>query len=199
MRPFKICSIVYHTKSMVMNEEKSLLVPEAVIMSKIYLIRDQKVMLDADLAELYEVETRRLNEQVKRNIERFPDDFMFQLTKEEFEHLKSQIATSSWGGRRKLPFAFTEHGVLMLSSVLNSNRAIRVNIQIMRIYTRIRQMMLTHKDILLRQELIEKTLSTHDDKILLIFGYLKQLEQDRQQKQEQQERKRIGFRRDGRE
>jgi len=170
-----------------------------VIMSKIYLIRDQKVMLDADLAELYEVETRRLNEQVKRNIERFPDDFMFQLTKEEFEHLKSQIATSSWGGRRKLPFAFTEHGVLMLSSVLNSNRAIRVNIQIMRIYTRIRQMMLTHKDILLRQELIEKTLSTHDDKILLIFGYLKQLEQDRQQKQEQQERKRIGFRRDGRE
>jgi len=184
---------------MVMNEEKSLLVPEAVIMSKIYLIRDQKVMLDADLAELYEVETRRLNEQVKRNIERFPDDFMFQLTKEEFEHLKSQIATSSWGGRRKLPFAFTEHGVLMLSSVLNSNRAIRVNIQIMRIYTRIRQMMLTHKDILLRQELIEKTLSTHDDKILLIFGYLKQLEQDRQQKQEQQERKRIGFRRDGRE
>jgi len=124
---------------------------------------------------------------------------MFQLTKEEFEHLKSQIATSSWGGRRKLPFAFTEHGVLMLSSVLNSNRAIRVNIQIMRIYTRIRQMMLTHKDILLRQELIEKTLSTHDDKILLIFGYLKQLEQDRQQKQEQQERKRIGFRRDGRE
>ena len=182
-----------------MNEEKSLLVPEAVIMSKIYLIRDQKVMLDADLAELYEVETRRLNEQVKRNIERFPDDFMFQLTKEEFEHLKSQIATSSWGGRRKLPFAFTEHGVLMLSSVLNSNRAIRVNIQIMRIYTRIRQMMLTHKDILLRQELIEKTLSTHDDKILLIFGYLKQLEQDRQQKQEQQERKRIGFRRDGRE
>jgi len=184
---------------MVMNEEKSLLVPEEVIMSKIYLIRDQKVMLDADLAELYEVETRRLNEQVKRNIERFPDDFMFQLTKEEFEHLKSQIATSSWGGRRKLPFAFTEHGVLMLSSVLNSNRAIRVNIQIMRIYTRIRQMMLTHKDILLRQELIEKTLSTHDDKILLIFGYLKQLEQDRQQKQEQQERKRIGFRRDGRE
>ncbi|HOX78638.1 MAG TPA: ORF6N domain-containing protein [Bacteroidales bacterium] len=182
-----------------MNEEKSLLVPEEVIMSKIYLIRDQKVMLDADLAELYEVETRRLNEQVKRNIERFPDDFMFQLTKEEFEHLKSQIATSSWGGRRKLPFAFTEHGVLMLSSVLNSNRAIRVNIQIMRIYTRIRQMMLTHKDILLRQELIEKTLSTHDDKILLIFGYLKQLEQDRQQKQEQQERKRIGFRRDGRE
>jgi hypothetical protein len=182
-----------------MNESNSLLVPEEVIMSKIYLIRDQKVMLDDDLAELYEVETRRLNEQVKRNIERFPDDFMFQLTKKEFENLKSQIATSSWGGRRKLPFAFTEHGVLMLSSVLNSNRAIRVNIQIMRIYSRIRQMLLTHKDILLRQELIEKTLSAHDDKILLIFGYLKQLEQDRQQKQEQQERKRIGFKRDGRE
>src|SRR5665811_240024 len=118
-----------------MSENNIIAIPEEVIMSKIYLIRGQKVMLDSDLAELYGVETRRLNEQVKRNIDRFPEDFMFQLMEPEFENLKSQIATSSWGGRRKLPFAFTEHGVLMLSSVLNSNLAIKVNIQIMRIYT----------------------------------------------------------------
>ncbi len=120
---------------------------------------------------------------------------MFQLTKEEFENLKSQFATSSWGGRRKLPSAFTEPGVLMLSSVLNSDRAIKVNIQIMRIYMRIRQMLLTHKDILLRLEHLEQTLSGHDDKILLIFEYLKQLKQSRHQQEDQANRRRIGFKR----
>ncbi|WP_232456860.1 ORF6N domain-containing protein [Pedobacter psychrophilus] len=98
--------------------------PDEIVMNKIYFIRNQKVMLDDDLSELYGVETKRLNEQVKRNIDRFPEDFMFQLNDEEFNDLKSQIATSSWGGRRKPPFAFTEHGVLMLSSVLNSKLAI---------------------------------------------------------------------------
>jgi hypothetical protein len=93
---------------------KELLLPDEIIMDKIYLIRSQKVMLDHDLAALYGVDTRRLNEQVKRNPDRFPEDFMFQLTSEEFENLKSQFATSGWGGRRKLPKAFTEHGVLML-------------------------------------------------------------------------------------
>jgi len=179
-----------------MVDESKLLVPDELIMNKIYLIRGQKVMLDNDLAELYAVETRRLNEQVKRNIERFPADFMFQLENGEFENLKSQIATSRWGGRRKLPFAFTEHGVLMLSSVLNSERAIKVNIQIMRIYTRIRQMLLLHKDILIRLDQIEHNLANHDDKILLIFEYLRQLEQSRQQKDDQANRKRIGFRQD---
>jgi len=153
-------------------------------------------MLDNDLAELYEVETRRLNEQVQRNIDRFPEDFMFQLTEEEFANLKSQIATSSWGGRRKLPNAFTEHGVLMLSGVLNSYRAIKVNIQIMRIYTKIRHMLLTHKDILLRLEKIEQKLSGHDNKIMLIFEYLKQFEQVKREELEFKERKRIGFKRD---
>ena len=105
-------------------------VTENAVISKIHFIRDQKVMIDEDLAELYEVETRRLNEQVKRNTERFPEDFMFQLTKEEFNNLKSQNATSSWGGRRTPPYVFTEHGVLMLSSVLKSQRAVDVNIQI---------------------------------------------------------------------
>jgi ORF6N domain len=105
----------------------SVMIPDELLMNKIYFIRGQKVMLDRDLAELYGVETRRLNEQVKRNILRFPSDFMFQLTKKELENLMSQSATSSWGGIRKLPLAFTEQGVAMLSSVLNSETAIRVN------------------------------------------------------------------------
>ena len=169
------------------------IIPDEIVMNKIYFIRGQKVMLDNDLAELYEVETRRLNEQVKRNIDRFPEDFMFQLTKEEFENLKSQIATSSWGGRRKLPYAFTEHGVLMLSSVLKSERSIKVNIQIMRIYTKIRHMLLTHKDILLKLEKMEQKLSGHDEKILLIFEYIKQFEETKQKEIEQKSRPRIGF------
>ena len=120
-----------------------------VIQSKIYEIRGQKVMLDRDLAELYQVETRVLNQSVKRNIKRFPSDFMFQLTKEEFDNLMSQFATSSlksqfvissWGGIRKLPFAFTEQGLAMLSGVLNSDVAIEVNISIMRAFVAIRQL-----------------------------------------------------------
>ena len=141
-------------------------------MDKIYVIRHQKVMLDEDLAELYGVETKRLNEQVGRNIDRFPEDFMFKLTEEEFTNLMSHFATSSWGGRRKLPNAFTEHGVLMLSSVLNSRQAIQVNIQIMRIYTRIREMLLTHKDILLLVEQVERKLIKQDQKIEVLFTYL---------------------------
>ncbi len=112
-----------------------------IIQSKIYEIRGQKVMLDRDLAELYQVETRRLNEAVKRNIKRFPSDFMFQLTKEEFEILMSQFAISSWGGVRKLPFAFTEQGLAMLSGILNSDVAIEVNISIMRAFVAVRRLM----------------------------------------------------------
>jgi ORF6N domain len=147
-------------------------IPDEIVMDKIYLIRNQKVMLDEDLAELYGVETRRLNEQVARNMDRFPEDFMFRLDEAEFADLKSQNATSSWGGRRKLPYAFTEHGVLMLSSVLNSKQAIQVNIQIMRIYTRIRELLLTHKDILLLVEKVEKKLIKQDQKIEVLFTYL---------------------------
>jgi hypothetical protein len=145
------------------------------VVSKIYLIRNQKVMLDDDLAELYQVETRRLNEQVKRNMDRFPEDFMFQLTEVEWQNLKSQNATSSWGGRRKTPYAFTEHGVLMLSSVLNSNRAIQVNIQIMRIYAKLREMLMTNKDILLKLEKLERRVMNHDQDIKVVFDYLKEL------------------------
>ncbi len=150
-------------------------------------------MLDSDLAELYGVETKRLNEQVKRNIDRFPEDFMFQLTESEFKNLKSQNATSSWGGRRTLPYAFTEHGVLMLSSVLNSDLAIKVNIQIMRVYTKIRKMVATHNDLLLKLEQFETKLADHDNEITLIFEYLKQLEEDKQKGLRQKNRPRIGF------
>lgn len=151
-------------------------------------------MLDEDLAELYQVPTGRLNEQVKRNIARFPADFMFQLTKEEFENLKSQNATSSWGGRRKLPSAFTEHGVLMLSSVLNSERAVGVNIQIMRIYTKMREMLMTNQEILLKLEQLERQTSQNSEDIQMIFTALKELLNP-----PQEPRPRIGFRRPGEE
>ena len=117
------------------------------ISGRIYFIRGQRVMLDRDLAELYGVETRRLKEQVRRNIERFPDDFMFELTKSEFEILRSQFATSSWGGLRYAPMAFTEHGVLMISSVLKNDKAVQVNIKIMRVFIKLRAMLSAHKDL----------------------------------------------------
>jgi len=171
-----------------------MMVADEMIVTKIYLLRGQKVMLDEDLAELYQVPTGRLNEQVKRNIARFPADFMFQLTKEEFENLKSQNATSSWGGRRKLPSAFTEHGVLMLSSVLNSERAVGVNIQIMRIYTKMREMLMTNQEILLKLEQLERQTSQHSEDIQMIFTALKELLNP-----PQEPRPRIGFRRPGEE
>jgi len=154
---------------------KSIALTDETIIGKIYLIREHKVMLDGDLAGLYQVETRRLNEQVKRNVDRFPEDFMFQLTEKEWQGLKSQNATSSWGGRRKRPYVFTEHGVLMLSSVLNSDRAIKVNIQIMRIYSRVRGMILDHKDILLKLERLEGKVSKHDENFKIVFDYLREL------------------------
>jgi hypothetical protein len=161
------------------------------ILNRIYLVRGKKVMLDEDLAELYHVATGRLNEQVKRNIDRFPVDFMFQLTDEEFKNLKSQNATSSWGGRRKLPSAFTEHGVLMLSSVLSSNIAIKVNIQIMRIYTKMREMLMTNQEILLKLEQLESQTLRNTDDIRVVFDQLKQFLIP----VEQAERRWIGFRR----
>jgi hypothetical protein len=170
-------------------------IPDELITIKIFVVRGKKVILDNDLAELYDVETRRLNEQVKRNIDRFPADFMFQLTDEEFENLKSQFATSSWGGRRKLPYAFTEQGVAMLSGVLHSMRAIKVNIQIMRVFTRMRKILETHTAILKKLDDLERKDIEHDKKILLIFEYLKQLEQVKQQELEHKSRKRIGFKR----
>ena len=148
------------------------LVPVEVISSRIYLIRGIKVMLDRDLAELYEVETRVLNQAVKRNIKRFPKDFMFQLTKDEFKILKSQIVTSRWGGVRKLPLAFTEQGIAMLSGILHSDRAIHVNIQIMRVFVKLRQWLIDNKD--LRKELEELKQIT-DERFQIVFETLDQL------------------------
>lgn len=164
------------------------------IVSKIYLIRGNKVMLDKDLAILYQVTTGNLNKSVKRNINRFPEDFMFQLNEEEFKDLMFQngISNPGRGGTRKLPFAFTELGVAMLSGVLNSEIAIQVHIRILRIFTKLREMLLTHKDILLKLEILEKTVSKNSNEIQTIFAALKQLLVTDQQKN----RKRIGFKPD---
>ena len=177
-----------------MNKTNKLsVIPDDRVINKIYLIRNERVMLDSDLAELYCVETRRLNEQVKRNIDRFPEDFMFQLTNDEFENLKSQIAITSWGGRRSLPYAFTEHGVLMLTSVLNSDLAIKVNIQIMRVYAKIRNLLSKHNDLLLKFEQLETRMAHHDNSIMLILDYIKQFEEIRQNLEVQKKRTKIGF------
>jgi hypothetical protein len=177
---------------------KNVMIPDEAIISKIYLIRGQKVMLDSDLAEMYGVETRVLNQAVNRNIDRFPADFMFQLTKAEYENLKSQNVTSSWGGRRKLPNAFTEHGVLMLSSVLNSQTAIQINIRIMRVYAKLREMLLGNQDILLKLEQLDKKIinlgfdvKMHDGEIETIFELIKEIMEEK--KKPNPPRKRIGF------
>ena len=180
-----------------MKEDKAdqLILPDEAIIGKIYLVRGKKVMLDKDLAELYEVKALRLREQVKRNIERFPENFMFRLTVEETEFMVSQNAIPSkqhLGGH--LPYVFTEHGVLMLANVLKSKRAMKMSIRIIEVFVKIREMLFVHKDILLKIEKIEQKLAGHDDKILLIFEYLRQLEQAKQQQEEQTGRKQIGFR-----
>lgn len=175
-------------------ENKKLIVPDEIVISKIYYIRDQKVMLDSDLAELYGIQTKRLNEQVNRNIDRFPEDFMFRLNEEEFQHLRSQFATSRWGGRRALPLVFTEHGVLMLSSVLNSKQAIEVNIQVMRIFTRIRQMLADNTEIRLEVEKIKNKLDNQDKNMEIVFKYLDELLE--KPNQSKPPRKRIGFKPD---
>ncbi len=171
-------------------EKLDLMITDERIVDKIYLIRNQKVMLDRDLAELYGIETKRLKEAVKRNLFRFPDDFMFELTDSEFSILRSQIATSSWGGSRYLPMAFTEHGVLMLSSVLNSKQAISVNIQIMRIFTRIRQMLTDTLSLKLEIQEIREKVQNQDKNIELVFNYLDEL---MTKKENLNPRKQIGF------
>ena len=155
---------------------KELIILDELVMDKIYLIRGQKVMLDRDLAELYDIKPIRLREQVKRNISRFPEKFMFQLNEKEVNTMVSHFAIPSrkhLGGYR--PYAFTEHGVLMLANVLRSERAIQVSIRIIEIFVKIREMLLNNKDILLQLEKMEKKLTGHDDDIALIFEYLKKL------------------------
>ncbi len=172
-----------------MSNETSL-IPDDVVINKIFFIRNQKVMLDRDLAKLYGVETKRLNEQVKRNLTRFPEDFMFQLNEIEFQNLKSQFATSSWGGIRKLPYVFTEHGVLMLSSVLNSEKAIQTNIQIMRIFTKTRQMLADNSDLRIDFEIMKKKIENQGKNIEVVFQYVDEL---MEKKENIPEREKIGY------
>jgi phage regulator Rha-like protein len=152
------------------------IIPVELIENKIYLIRKQKVMLSLHLAELYGVEPRTLVQAVKRNIGRFPEDFMFQLTKDEFDNLKSQIVISSWGGlRRATPYAFTEQGIAMLSSVLKSKRAIDVNILIMRAFVKMRQILSTHKELADKLNKLEDKYEKHDKDIKAIIDAIRQL------------------------
>ena len=153
---------------------------------KIYFIRGKKVMFDKDLAALYDVETRILNRNVLRNLDRFPEDFMFQLDDQEFKNLISQFGTSSWGGARKRPRVFTEHGILMLSSVLHSKRAIQVNIQIVRTFTKLKEYILNHKDL---QRKIEELERKYDSQLKAVFETIKEIEEPLKQKR----KRTIGF------
>ena len=151
-----------------------------VIEEKIFLIRGHKVMFDAHLAKLYEVETKYLTRQVRRNVKRFPLDFMFRLTKEEF--LRCQNVTSKRGGRRYLPYVFTEQGIAMLSTVLNSERAIEINIVIMRAFVKLRQVLATHKELAHRLSELERRMDKKDNEIMALFEAIRKLMQPPPQK-----------------
>lgn len=170
---------------------KTVSVPEETVMNRIFLVRKQKVMIDRDLAELYGVETKRLKEAVKRNLSRFPSDFMFTMNEAEFKNWRSQFAASNLNDRmglRHKPFCFTEQGVTMLSCVLNSPRAIEMNIHIIRVFTKLRETVLTNKDILLKLEKMEKQVSKNADDVSKVFSVLRKLLQ-----QPELPRKRIGY------
>jgi phage regulator Rha-like protein len=174
------------------KQQYLVVIPEEIIINKIYLIRGQKVMIDRDLSELYGIEAKRLKEAVRRNIERFPEDFMFELTFEEFQIWRTQFASSKSDmmGLRYAPFCFTEQGVTMLSCILNSKKAIETNIRIIRVFTKMREMLLTHKDILLKLGQVEKQLGKNSEDIQLIFKALRQFLNP-----PQEPRRKIGYKR----
>jgi hypothetical protein len=166
------------------------LIMERKILNRILVVRQEKVMLDYDLGEMYGVETSQLKRQVKRNKDRFPKDFMFQLTRKEFENLRDQSGTSGWGGTRYLPMAFTEQGIAMLSSILNSKTAIEVNIMIIRVFTKLREFAVTHKEILLQLSKLEKVVKGNSKDIGNIFAVLKELIE---KQSKPSPRRRIGY------
>jgi hypothetical protein len=170
--------------------ETNLAVQTQVIENKIYEIRGQKVMLDFDLAEMYQVETKVLNQTVKRNIERFPTDFMFQLTNQELTNLRSQIVTSSWGGKRYLPYAFTEHGVTMLSSVLKSERAVKISIMIVRAFIAMKEYALNYNELAQKLRQLEQKYDTQFDTINEAINFLIQ---KKEEEYDQKNRRKIGF------
>ena len=176
------------------TKKSEIIIAEEIIISKIYNIRGKQVMLASDLAELYQVGTKVLNQQVKRNIGKFPDRYMFQLTKAEFDRLRSQNVTLKRGQHTKyMPFAFTDHGILMLSSVLNSERAEKVSLLIIDTFVRLREILFIRKDMSYQLEKIQTKLDEHDNQISIIFEYLKELEQTKQEEIDFKKRKRIGF------
>lgn len=162
-----------------MSDKRLPAAPVARIAESIRLIRGQKVLLDADLAALYGVETRRLNEQVRRNRERFPADFIFELSQEEFANLKSQTATSSWGGRRKLPMAFTEHGAIMAATILNSPRAVEVSVYVVRAFVALRELLVGNQELALKlselEARLERKLDSHDQAIAGLINAMREL------------------------
>jgi hypothetical protein len=166
---------------------KEIIIQES-IEQKIFLIRGQKVMIDRDLALLYNVHTKVLLQAVKRNKDRFPIDFMFQLNNKESLNLRSQFVTSSWGGRRYLPYVFTEQGIAMLSSVLKSKKAIQINIAIMRVFVKIRKIISTHKELGIKLYKLERKFEKHDKEIINIFEIISQLIIPKEK-----QKKRIGF------
>jgi phage regulator Rha-like protein len=174
------------------KKKDEITLPDEIVMNKIYFIRGQKVMLDRDLAALYEVDTKRLKEAVRRNINRFPEDFMFEMTEKELQNWRTQIASSNSDkmGLRYMPFCFTEQGVAMLSSVLNSEKAITVNIQIIRIFTKIRQMLIDNTELRLEIEKIKKKLDNQGKNMEVVFQYLDQL---LEKKEIPKTRKQIGY------
>ncbi|MGN6398714.1 MAG: ORF6N domain-containing protein [Mucilaginibacter sp.] len=174
------------------------LIPDELIINQIYYIRGQKVMLDRDLARLYEVETKVLKQSVKRHLARFPGDFMFEMSSEEFKNWRSQFVTSKSDqmGLRYAPYCFTEQGVAMLSSILNSERAIHVNIQIIRIFTRIRQILTHNTELHLEIEKIKNKLDNQDKNMEVVFRYLDELSDRVTKTQENRPRKRIGYKSD---
>jgi len=164
-----------------------------IIASKIYEVRGQRVMLDGDLAELYAVETKALNQAVRRNKHRFPEDFMFRINDDEYNNLKSQIVTSSWGGKRKPSTVFTEHGVTMLASVLRSETAIKMNIAIVRAFIAMRQSIIAANDVSAQLEYSKNRISNHDVQLDEIYSVLENLLDDKANQQDWQNRDRIGF------
>ena len=179
------------------NTNEKSLVPNELIASRILLIRNQKVMIDSDIAELYGVTTKRLNQQVNRNINRFPKHFMFELTEEEKQEV---VANCNHLNKLKfspvLPKVFTEHGIMMLANVLRSEQATTMSIKIIEIFIKMREVLTTHKDLLLKLQEIQQKVSSHDDQIMLIFEYIKQFEETKQQQLEQKNRKKIGYKKD---
>ena len=176
------------------QENSQITISEEIIISKIYHVRGKQVLLSRDLAELYQVETKVLNQQVKRNIGKFPERYMFQLTQDEHDRLRSQNVTLKRGQYIKyLPYAFTEHGILMLSSVLKSPRAEKVNMLIIDTFVKIRELIFLNKDLVHQLEQVRNKLTTHDNQISAILEYLSQIEKAKENESEQKKRPRIGF------